>query len=73
VKVSNSLLFAVRQLLQHGGYIVMRKSHHGWWPHFLWSADLVTFEEFQPIVPAHTRRLPPLLFRGYVNIFNDEF
>lgn len=73
--MSNCLFFALGRFSKGwktGGYLTIRKSRHGWWPHFGWSADLSTFEEFIPIVPAHERRLPPLIFRGRIRIFGAE-
>lgn len=69
--ISNCFFFAVGKYLKHGGYIVIRHSDYGWWPHFLWSSDLVTFEQFHPV--KHRRwyglalrwRIPLVLFDGH--------
>ena len=63
--MSNCWLFALHRWVTRGGYVVVRRSHWGWWPHALWSADLVTFEDYAPVAGRH-RYLPPLLFRGAV-------
>jgi hypothetical protein len=44
----------------------MRKSDMGWWPHFMWTLDLLTFEEFTPLLTKRVRRFPPMLFRGVI-------
>lgn len=64
--VSNCLVYAVNRWRKAGGYIVVRKSHHGWWPHFLWTADFNTFFEFTPVKPNDELKSPPVLFKGYV-------
>jgi hypothetical protein len=69
--MSNCLIFVIGRWLKRGGYVIARKSHWGWWLHFLWSPDLQTFEEF---VPGRYRRrwLPPVLFRGRVKKFKPK-
>jgi len=59
-------LFVIWRWWSEGGYVVIRHSDWGWWPHFLWSPDLQTFEQFVPVVPNHKKRIPPLWFRGYI-------
>jgi hypothetical protein len=39
-KYGNCLIFAIRLWLIGGGYLIVRKSRAGWFPHFLWCADL---------------------------------
>jgi hypothetical protein len=63
---SNCLFFAFFRWLTRGGYIVVRQSHYGWWPHFLWSPNLIEFEEFEPVREKQNRIFPPLVFRGYI-------
>jgi hypothetical protein len=62
----NCLVFAFQHWFKCGGYLLVRKSHSGWWPHFAWSSDLKTFQSFTPAVPNHHMRFPPLFFRGKV-------
>ena len=74
---SNCFLYAVSQWLKSGGYIVIRKSRWGWWPHFL-HAQLDTtsnkleidhFVPVEPIPPTGWRRWLPVhivFFRGRV-------
>jgi len=62
----NCIAFALRRFRDRGGYLVARKSHWGWWWHVLWSADLIHFQEFVPVVPSHKQSWPPLWFEGYV-------
>jgi hypothetical protein len=63
---SNCLSYVLDQIKSEGGYLIMRKSHVGWWPHFLWSKDLTGFKEFVPEKAAHRRMFPPPWFKGYV-------
>jgi hypothetical protein len=66
---SNCILFALRRWFSRGGYIVLRKSNYGWWPHMIWTKDFVTFEEFTP--PVHYARVfPPLVFEGIIKTTN---
>lgn len=62
---SNCLAFALGRYWQQGGYVVMMRSRFGWWPHFVWTADLKDFEEFAP-KRKRRRWFPPLIFRGRV-------
>jgi hypothetical protein len=62
---SNCLIFALTKWVKHGGYLVVRKSRWGPFPHFLWSPDLQRFESYVPIDPRK-RLIPPLLFRGRI-------
>jgi hypothetical protein len=64
--VSNCLIWAFRRFFIRGGYVIFRKSHYGWWPHFLWSPDLKTFYDYQPKAPNHHLLIPPPLYRGVV-------
>lgn len=66
---TNCLLWALSRWHKHGGYVVFRRSDYGWWPHLLWTVDLVTFEEFTPTDAKYKRRIPPLLFVGRVRTF----
>lgn len=68
---SNCLIFALCQWYKNGGYLVVRKSRWGWWPHFLWSADLKSFEQFAPTNPVH-KKFPPFLFKGSIKIGDDD-
>jgi hypothetical protein len=64
----NCILFAVRCWWHRGGYVIIRKSHFGWWPHAFWSLNLMTFEEFTPLDRTPHKILPPLIFEGHVLI-----
>jgi len=55
-----------------GGYLIIRKSDHGWWPHFLWSNDLYSFWAYVPLkrlVKCDKWKIPPVIFKGRV-IYN---
>ena len=73
---SNCLLFVLQAWWTDGGYVVLRQSRYGKWPHALWSPDLRTFSEFVPN-RSHLEELmarpwwlalirPPLWFDGHV-------
>lgn len=68
----NCLLFALGRWATRGGYLVVRKSRHGWWPHVIWSQDLKTFEHFGPPVPRQNMLFPPPVFLGLVHTFTCE-
>lgn len=70
-RISNCLVFALAQLICNGGYLVMRRSRFGPFPHFIWTPDLVTFHEFVPVDPRH-RWIPPLAFVGMVLTFTAD-
>jgi hypothetical protein len=63
---SNCLIFALMRLWQSGGYLILRRSSYGWWPHVLWSRDLLEFEEFTTD-DKFSRVCPPLLFTGFIH------
>ena len=74
-KYSNCLIFALGRIFKKGGYLVIRKSRFGWWPHFLWGQlneeGLIEVEHYQPLQPDKTswlRYFPihTLLFKGKV-------
>jgi hypothetical protein len=67
---SNCLLFAVALYLRRArrgdaGYIVMRRSRFGRFPHFLYLHHQRRLISFCPTNPKH-KLLPPPLFRGSV-------
>jgi hypothetical protein len=62
---SNCLIFALQRWVSRGGYLVVRKSRWGPFPHFLWSPDLKRVEQYVPAEP-NIRVIPPLIFKGYV-------
>jgi hypothetical protein len=70
--MSNCLLFALRRWLRRGGYVIPRRSHYGWWPHFLWSPDLKRFWEYTPPKPNQYLLVPPPLFRGVIKEWGME-
>jgi hypothetical protein len=66
---SNCVIFALQRWFSRGGYIVLRKSNYGWWPHMIWTMDFATFEEFTP--PVHYPVVfPPPIFKGIIEITN---
>lgn len=68
--MSNCLIYALRKLIREGGYLLVRRSFYGWWPHVLHMSRAGEITHYSP--PRKRRRLiPPLLFRGRV-IKGDE-
>ena len=64
----NCLLFVIDQFLQHpDGYVIIRRSDSGWFPHFLFSRNLKDFWEYTPIKRSNKRLwLPPPFYNGCV-------
>lgn len=65
---TNCLIYAFWCWLRHGGYLVMRRSHFGPFPHFIWIAELPESwpaRQFIPVSPE-VRCCPPLIFTGLV-------
>lgn len=67
---SNCLLFAVLLYLRRArkgdaGYLVMRRSRHGAFPHFLYLHRGRRLISYCPRNPRH-KLLPPPLFSGFV-------
>jgi hypothetical protein len=63
---SNCLVWAIQQWKRHGGYILMRRSHWGKFPHFLWmSKDRKQLASFVPDNPKR-KKFPPPIFKGHV-------
>lgn len=64
---SNCWLWAFYTWVRRGGFLILSKSEWGWWPHVMWSPDMMKCNQFEP---DHTRQrgrlLPPLIYRGYI-------
>lgn len=69
--LSNCLFWVIGQWWREGGFVVICRSSYGWWPHFLWTIDLIDFYEFNP---PKKRRLysPPILFYGTVVLLKKK-
>ena len=67
---SNCLIFGVWRLATRGGYIIMRRSRHGCWPHILWCENLrdADIEHYVPFkYSLHFAASHKFLFRGYIS------
>ena len=66
--MSNCLLFALAKWWKHGGYVIIRKSHWGWWPHFIWCKDLrdAEIEQYVPIGDKLPFSFMKVLFKGKI-------
>lgn len=56
MKKTNCLFYAFGLWLRHGGYLLMRRSHFGPFPHFIWMAELPSFwpaRQWVPDAPEH--------------------
>jgi hypothetical protein len=69
---SNCIVFAFDCWFKRGGFLVVRKSNYGWWPHFIWTEDLKTYREFVPTQHTPDLSIPPLWFRGSVLTTNRK-
>ena len=65
---NNCFTFAMYRFITQGGYVSMMKSHVGWWPHFKWSKDLVTFEDWIPLKYERGLLIPPIIFKGRIRV-----
>jgi hypothetical protein len=65
-KRTNCLAFAWGCFRKRGGFITFRKSHHGWWWHFMWSNDLKTWIHYSPREPNDDLASPPPTFDGII-------
>ena len=65
--MQNCFFFAIKRWFQRGGYLIIRKSRFGPFPHFIWAKDLrdAEIEHYVPIDPKH-RLIPPLFFSGKI-------
>ena len=70
---SNCLIFALRKLRTHGGYLIVRRSRYRWLPHFLWAPpgglDHAELEHYVPVRPGvgpQWQIWRGLVFRGRV-------
>jgi hypothetical protein len=67
---SNCLIFALTLWMKWGGYLIVRKSRAGPFPHFLWCADLAHAKvlHFSPrkVAPWWYRPIHMLWFKGVV-------
>ena len=73
--MSNCFIFALRRWFKRGGYLIIRKSDAGWYPHFIWAESLkdleiehYTVDEFHPLM----RFMPAFLFKGYVKKHDND-
>lgn len=72
--MSNCILFAFYQWFKFGGYIIVRKSRYGMWPHFMWTQSLKDLEivEYVPVKVYRKLYVPPPVFKGYVRRGKDK-
>lgn len=69
MKIGNCLLYVLARIATSGGRMVVQKSRHGWWPHFLHVDARGCITEFVPLAPRAGKVLPPPLFRGEVRVW----
>lgn len=73
--LSNCIIYAWRKWRSEGGYILFRRSRHGWYPHALHMTDEGKITSYVPLDANryHCRRLfPPPLFRGHIKTGDDD-
>lgn len=64
-RICNCWVWALWQWFKYGGSIIVRKSKYGPFPHFMWSPDMMTIYDYNPIQPRN-RIMPPTVFKGEV-------
>lgn len=71
---SNCLFFVIKKWFKYGGYVAIRKSREGYWPHFIWCKDLknAEIEHFQPINHDENAYIMKFFFKGFVSKTDDE-
>lgn len=62
---SNCLIWALWRFFRLGGWVKMRWSYWGPFPHFSWSQDDKVYRAFSPVSPRK-RIIPPPIFLGHV-------
>lgn len=70
--MNNCFFFALSKWFKNGGYLAIRKSHLGNFPHFLWIKDLknADLEHYTPIEPPDKQKerfIDKFLFKGKVS------
>lgn len=71
IKKSNCLFYAFKKYRRYGGYILMRKSNYGWWPHFLHMTKDGKITQYT-LSRKKRRILPPIVFTGFVKEGDSE-
>lgn len=71
---SNCLFYVLRKYFKYGGYLIVRKSRDGWFPHFIWCRDLkdAEIEHFQPMYEDEFIPVKKFWFKGFVSKSDDE-
>ena len=67
--MSNCLFFVIAKWWKHGGYIIIRRSKQGPYPHFIWCKDLknAEIEHYTPEVHKSQRTFKhKFLFKGVI-------
>jgi hypothetical protein len=70
---SNCLIYATWRWLCRGGYLILRRSRSGPFPHFMWAPQIPADLPVEQLVP-HQRRdrlLPPPLFHGHEELIAE--
>lgn len=65
-RMNNCLFFALSRWFKRGGYLVIRRSRMGLFPHFLWAKSLGEIEHFVPNDKRY-KAIPPPLFTGTIS------
>ncbi len=64
--LSNCFFYAFNRWRKEGGYFVIRRSHTGWWLHFEFTLDRVTFSQYGPEDPVEGILSPPMFYHGVI-------
>lgn len=70
--MNNCLFFALKKFLKKDGFIIIRKSNHGKWFHFMWSKNLKDIEHFVPHEKLKCALFSKILFKGKVKKYKHD-
>lgn len=68
--MNNCLIFALSRWFKRGGYLVIRRSRLGLFPHFIWAKSLGEIEHFVPN-DKRWKAIPPPFFTGTISDNDD--
>lgn len=69
IKKTNCIIFCFENYFKHGGYIIIRKSKYGWYPHFIWAKSIKNLKvrHISPINDGPPENIKELfLFEAYI-------
>lgn len=72
--MNNCFVFALSRWFSRGGYLIVRKSRVGWFPHFIWAKTLdgIVVEHWQPLEKDVAKPLNIFVFKGKIKTDDKE-